>query len=142
MILRRLQETIYSKCDMAEHVDPGNYSTVRNLRLVDKGVGCISSKRDQSLKRKVCRVRRWRPPSTGIVRINIDGSSHRNPGQEGIGGIGRGKDGEVIFLFTIYKGEYSNNLMEAIAIKLAIERRCSCDGGRLYASQILRLLWI
>ena len=47
-----------TKCDMTEPVDPGDFSIVRNLGLVDKGFASISSKRSQPLKRKVCRVGR------------------------------------------------------------------------------------
>ena len=62
LILSRLWETIYAKCDMTETVDPSEFNIVKNLGLVDKGLGSISGKRSQPLKRKVCRVGRWRPP--------------------------------------------------------------------------------
>ena len=45
LILSRLQETIYAKCDMTETVDPGDFNILKNLGLVDKGVGSISGKR-------------------------------------------------------------------------------------------------
>ena len=61
----------------------------------------------------------------GFLKINIDGSSRRNPGDSGIGAIGRGSDGGMIFLLSSYKGQHSNNSMEALAIKDAIERGCS-----------------
>lgn len=44
-----------------------------------------------------------------------------NLGHVGIGAIGRGDDGGVVFLFSAYKGQHSNNLMEALAIKVGIE---------------------
>ena len=59
------------------------------------------------------------------MKINTDGSSWGNPSHVGIGAIGRGNDGAVIFMLSIYKGQYSNNLMEALAIKIAMERGCS-----------------
>lgn len=65
------------------------------------------------------------------MNINIDGSSHWNPGHVGVGGIGRGNDGDVVFLFSIYKGHFSNNLMEALAIKIAIERSFSRGWRRI-----------
>ena len=65
------------------------------------------------------------PPLIGFLKINTDGSSRGNPGHAGIGAIGRGNDGEVVFLLSSYKGQHSNNLMEALAIKDAIERGCS-----------------
>lgn len=110
---------------MTEPVDPGDYNIVRNLGLVDKGSGSTSTKHSHPLKRKVCRVGRWRPPPMDILKINSDGSSRGNPGQAGVGGIGRDFDGNVIFMFSIYKGVHSNNVMEALAIKIAIERGCS-----------------
>ena len=86
---------------MTEPVDPGDFSIVQNLGLVDKGFVCISSKRSPPLKRKVCRVGRWRPPPDVILKINTNGSSRGNPGQVGVGGIGRDMDGNVIFIFSV-----------------------------------------
>ena len=80
LILSRLHETISAKCDMTEPVDLGDFSIVQNLGLVDKGFLSISSKRSQPLKRKVCRVGRWRPPLVEILKINTDGSSRGNLG--------------------------------------------------------------
>ena len=59
------------------------------------------------------------------MKINTDGSSRGNPSHASIGAIGRGNDGAVIFMLSIYKGQYSNNLMEDLAIKIAMERGCS-----------------
>ena len=73
----------------------------------------------------LCRVGRWTPPSAGILKINTDGSSWGNPGHASIGAIGRSNDGRVVFLFSIYKGQHTNNLMEALAIKISVERGCS-----------------
>ena len=56
------------------------------------------------------------------MKINTDGSSRGNPGHAGIGAIGRNNEGGVVFLLSIYKGQHSNNLMEALAIKFSIER--------------------
>ena len=58
----------------------------------------------------------------GYLKINTDGSSHGNPGHAGIGAIGRGNDGEVVFLLSSYKGQHSNNMMEALAIKITVGR--------------------
>ena len=116
---------------MTQPVDPGDFSIVRNLGLVDKGFASISSKRSQPLRRKVCRVGRWQPPPDAILKINIDGSSHGNPGKAGVGGIVRDMDDNVIFIFSIHKGVHSNNVMEALAIKLAMERACSLGWRRM-----------
>ena len=59
------------------------------------------------------------------MKINTDGSSRGNPGHASIGAIGRGNDRCVVFMLSIYKGQYSNNLMEALAIKIFVERGCS-----------------
>ena len=88
---------------MTEPVDPGDFSIVQNLGLVDKGFVSLCSKRSQPLKRKVSREGRWRPPPDAILKINTDGSSRGNPGQAGVGGIGRDMDGNVIFIFSIHK---------------------------------------
>ena len=55
-----------------------------------------------------------------ILKINTGGSSRGNPGQVGVRGVGRDTDGNVIFMFSIHKGVHSNNVMEALAIKVAI----------------------
>ena len=60
-----------------------------------------------------------------ILKINTDGSSHGNPGQDGVGGVGIDTNGNVIFMFSIHKGVHSNNVMEALAIKVAMMRACS-----------------
>jgi ribonuclease HI len=59
------------------------------------------------------------------LKINTDGSSWGNLGHVGIGAIGRGNDGGAVFMLSIYKGQHSNNLMEALAIKIVVERGCS-----------------
>ena len=69
--------------------------------------------------------RRYSPPPTGILKINTDGSSQGNLDHASIGAIGRGDDGDAIFLLFVYKGQHSNNLMEALAIKVAIEHGCT-----------------
>ena len=60
-----------------------------------------------------------------ILKINTDGSSRGNPGQAGVGGVGRDTNGNVIFMFSIHKGVHSNNVMEALAIKVAMMQACS-----------------
>ena len=73
----------------------------------------------------MCRDGWWVPPPTGFLKINTDGSSRGNPGHVGIGAIGRSDVGSAVFLFSVYKGKHSNNLMEALAIKVAIEHGSS-----------------
>ncbi|XP_059064240.1 uncharacterized protein LOC131856461 [Cryptomeria japonica] len=125
LILNRLQEMIYAKCDMSTYIDPGDQAIVRNLNLGDSCKGCSLRKRPSHGKQRVSRDGRWSPPPMGILKINTDGSSRGNPGHAGIGAIGRSDDGGAVFLLSVYKGQHSNNLMEALAIKVVIERGCS-----------------
>ena len=124
-ILSRLQETIFAKCDMAESIDPDDQVIVRNLNLDGSKQRHTFRKRHCYGKQRVCRVGRWTPPLAGTLKINTDDSSRGNPGHAGIGGIGRSNDGAVVFIFSTYKGQHSNNLMEALAIKTVVERGCS-----------------
>ena len=55
----------------------------------------------------------WTPPLYGALKINTDGSSRGNPGLAGIGGVVRCSFGDVQFFFSVHKGIYTNNLMEA-----------------------------
>lgn len=70
---------------------------------------------------KVNREGRWTPPPLGVLKINSDGSSHGNLGHDGIGGVGRDSYGDVHFIFSMYKGLHTNNLMEAQAILAVVE---------------------
>ena len=56
------------------------------------------------------------------MKINTDGSSRGNPGPAGIGGIGRDAMGSVIFIFSIYEGTQTINLVEGLAILAALEK--------------------
>ena len=48
-----------------------------------------------------------------------------------MGGIGRYMDGNVIFIFSVHKGVHSNIVMEALAIKLAMEQAFSLGWRRM-----------
>lgn len=64
------------------------------------------------------------------MKINTDGSSKGNLGHDGIGGIGQSGDGDVVFFFSTYMRQYSNNCMEAFSILHVIEWGCylgSCN---------------
>ena len=87
--------------------------------------------RDRQSKKKVDRVGKWSPPPLGTLKINTDGSSRGNPGQAGVGGIGRDSLGKVIFFFSEYKGIKTNNYMEALAILLALERGCALGWSKI-----------
>ena len=107
---------------MSVSIDPGEQTIVRNLNLNGNNQGCTFGKRTCLGKQHVCRDGRWSPPLTGILKINTDASFQGNPGHAGIGAIGRGNDGSAIFMLSIYECQHSNNLMEAIAIKIVVER--------------------
>ena len=57
----------------------------------------------------------------GILKINTNDSSQRNLGPAGIVGVGHDSSGDIKFLFSIYKVNQTNNLMEALAILVAVE---------------------
>ncbi|XP_057838008.1 uncharacterized protein LOC131048149 [Cryptomeria japonica] len=71
---------------------------------------------------KVNREGRCSPPPQGVLKINTDDSSRGNLGHAGIGGVGRDSFGDFQFIFSVYMGLHTNNLMEAQAILLALER--------------------
>lgn len=58
------------------------------------------------------------------------------------GGIGRHSLGDVIFLFSMYKGQQTNNFMEALLFSLCLKEDELLDGARLFVNLILKLLWI
>lgn len=63
--------------------------------------------------------------------MNTNGSSKGNHAHVGIDGIGQNNQGYVMFLFSIYKDQYANNLMEALAILYVVERGCSLGWKRI-----------
>ena len=70
-------------------------------------------------------------PRQGILKIYKDRSSKGNPGPVSIGGVGRDSKGDIQFVFSIYKGLQTNNLMEAIAILYAVKNACDLGWRRL-----------
>ena len=101
------------------------------MNLNDSWWGGSPGRRLSRGKQRVCRDGRWSPPPIGFLKINTDGSSRGNPRHAVIGAIGRGDDGGAIFLLSVYKGQYSNNLMEALAIKVSIECGISLGWQRI-----------
>ena len=87
---------------------------------------------------------KWSAPPQGILKINTDGSSEGNPSPASIGGVGRDSKGDVQFVFSIYKGLKTNNLMQAIAILYVVKNACDLGWRRLiYESDsqlVIRLL--
>lgn len=132
-ILHSLGETILEKCDLSEDMDSGDVMFYNRLHLPPP---------QHQLMRNICRypfqkidrVGRWFPPPQSILKINTDRSSWGNPGPigiGGIGGIGRNSLGIVLFLFSIYKGCHTNNLMESLAILFIVECACSLGWSRI-----------
>lgn len=98
------------------------------------------AKRSRYEKQKIDRVGKWQLPPHGVLKINTDGSSRGNPGPVGIGGIGRDSLGSVIFLFSIYEGVQTINLVEGLAILAALEKAHSMGWRRVVCesnSQVL-----
>ncbi|XP_059064884.1 uncharacterized protein LOC131856937 [Cryptomeria japonica] len=79
-------------------------------------------RRGRRAMKKVQRVGTWLPPQDDFLKIDIDGSSWGNPGPSGIGGVGRDRLGEVVFFFSVHKGQQAHNFMEGLSILYALER--------------------
>ena len=56
------------------------------------------------------------------MKINSDGSSRGNPDPTSISGIGKDSLGLVIFIFLIYHGTQTINLVERLAILATLEK--------------------
>lgn len=109
-------------------------------------MGCGAGNRTQHVKKWINRFSRWMPAPLGVLKVNTYGSSRGNPGHAGIGGIGRDDVCCAIFFFSIYKGQHSNNLMEPLAIKFAIEfgyslgwRRIMCQSNSQIVVDMLNI---
>lgn len=59
-----------------------------------------------------------------MLKINTNGSSCGNLGHAGIGCVRWTSFGIVEFIFSVYKGWHTNNVMEALAILCAMEHGC------------------
>ena len=118
-ISHSLQETILVKCELDGGMDPVDLAICNRLNFhLQDGVAAhrfpsMSRQLHHQRKGQVNRDGHWTPPPCGVLKINTDGSSRGNPGSAGIGGVARCSSGNVKFFFSIHKGEYTNNLMEA-----------------------------
>ena len=98
------------------------------------------AKRRRHEKKKFKRFGKWQPPSYGVLKINTDGSSRGNLGPSRIGGIGRDAMGSVIFIFSIYDGIQTINLVEGLAILATLEKAHALGWRRIVCesdSQVL-----
>ena len=135
-----IQENLKAKCDLSVPVDPADLGIISALGLFLGGNGIMKTARHGRRREKVSRVGQWCPPALGELKINTDGSSQGNPGHARVGAIGRDSSGVVVFFFSIYRDRHTNNLMEATAILLALERACTLGWRRIvceYDSQVL-----
>ncbi|XVF17216.1 hypothetical protein REPUB_Repub10bG0100300 [Reevesia pubescens] len=57
----------------------------------------------------------------GFVKFNVNGSVKGNPGLAGCGGVLKTSDGSIVALFLGLIGYSDSNMVELMAIKLALE---------------------
>ncbi|XVF77973.1 hypothetical protein PTKIN_Ptkin14bG0090800 [Pterospermum kingtungense] len=62
----------------------------------------------------------WIPPSEGMVKFNVDGSSFGKPGPAGIGGVLRNHKGNELMSFSKHIGMEDSNVAEIMAIREAL----------------------
>lgn len=138
--LGMVQETVVAKCEVEFPLEKRDAEVAERLGIQGMSLAPACVKRGRHLKQKVHRSGCWQFPPFGVLKINTDGSSRGNPGPAGLGGIGRDSLGSVVFLFSIYEGVHTINLMEGMAILYAFEeaydlgwRRVVCESD----SQVL-----
>ena len=135
-IINSLHETLQAKCDVAGGLDPidaGIYSRFSFAPPSDTPYAphTRSVNGTRQHLHPVNREGHWTPPAVGVLKINTDGSSRGNPGPAGIGGVARDSSGDIQFFFSIYKGYHTNNLMEALAILVAVQQCCQRGWQRI-----------
>ncbi|XP_059075378.1 uncharacterized protein LOC131875314 [Cryptomeria japonica] len=121
-VLGMINETVAAKCVVDFPLGKRDTELVERLGTTGSSLVLTKAKRRRCEKQKVDRVGRWQLPPQGILKINTDGSSRGNPGPAGIGGIGRDVMGSVIFIFSLYEGIQTINLVEGLAILAALEK--------------------
>ena len=80
-------------------------------------------------KRTLCPF--WSPPPSGFIKLNFDGSSVRNPGPSGIGGVFRNEEGIVTALFSGPIGEGDSLRAEILVALEGIRRAKDLNISRL-----------
>ncbi|KAL0411456.1 UNVERIFIED_CONTAM: putative ribonuclease H protein [Sesamum latifolium] len=63
----------------------------------------------------------WLPPHDELVKLNCDGASKGNPGEAGVGGLLRNKQGKLIFAYNDSIGHHSNIYVELCALVRGLE---------------------
>ncbi|XP_059076968.1 uncharacterized protein LOC131876166 [Cryptomeria japonica] len=117
-----VQETVVAKCELEFPLGKRDAEVVERLGIQGLSLASACVKLGKHLRQRVQRSGFWQPPPIGVLKINTDGSSRGNLGPAGIGGIGRDYLGSVVFLFSIYEGVHTINLMEGLAILCALEK--------------------
>ncbi|KAL6550678.1 hypothetical protein OROMI_021166 [Orobanche minor] len=64
---------------------------------------------------------RWAKPCRGWLKLNSDGAAKGNPGCAAAGGVVRDHTGSIIFCFSEFLGDRSNNFAELHAISRGLE---------------------
>ena len=129
-ISRSLQETIQVKCSLAGGMDPIDLAICNRLNFhLQDGVAAqkyprVTRQPWHQRKGQVNWDGHWTPPPHRVLKINTNGSSRWNLGPAGIGGVVRCSYGDVKFFFSVHKGDYTNNLMEAQTILYLVEQCC------------------
>lgn len=86
-ILDSLGEMVTAKCALTDSVALCDVGCFNHLHLPPPQWQLMHNKCRHPTP-KVNRVGRWSPPPQGVLKINIDGSSHGNPSHASIGGVG------------------------------------------------------
>ena len=121
-LLGMVQETVEARCKVEFPLGKRDTELVERLEIMGSSLALSSAKRRGREKQKIDRNGKWQLPPYSIWKINTDGSSKGNPGPTGTGGIGRDSLGLVIFLFSIYEGIQTINLVEGLAILVTLDR--------------------
>jgi len=135
-----IQEIVEAKCAVELPLGKRDTELVERLGILVSSLVLMRTKRRSHQKHKIDRVGNWHLPPYGILKINTDGSSRGNPGPAGIGGIGRDAMGSVIFIFSIYEGNQTINLVEGLAILAALKKAHALGWRRIvceFDSQVL-----
>ncbi|KAF7815070.1 Ribonuclease H protein [Senna tora] len=70
---------------------------------------------------KPIRLVKWKAPTPGTFKINVDGSSRGNPGKSGVGGLIRDSNGTMMVGFSVSFGFNDILYAELFAIKYGLE---------------------
>ncbi|XP_060195288.1 uncharacterized protein LOC132624540 [Lycium barbarum] len=92
-----------------QNVDP-YISWMQFIKIIEQAKTCIKSF-----------PVKWSFPADGCVKLNTDGCSKGNPGNNGGGGVIRNNRGFLIAAYGINFGITTNNVAEALAMKIGID---------------------